>query len=299
MEQVMAKCGFPIAVSRAGRICRRKARALSLPRSGALLGLRHTTRRENGTSASLVWLLSAGSALYALILFSVMIWVANSQIALRSSKGMGSWISSIAPSLLPASTRDEFLRRINFEHKRELVTQINYVANKISKVGKVSAPEAASIAKAIVLESRNQNIDPLFVAAVIKTESTFKTHAVSNRGATGLMQIMPATGRYLSIDQGIDWEGHHTLKDPSTNIRLGITYLKQLKESFGGNTEHALIAYNWGPSNLNRALRNSAHIPSSTVKYARGVMSEHRKWSTDLREQIAQYRYMDSESLLG
>jgi soluble lytic murein transglycosylase len=299
MEQVMAKCGFPIAVSRAGKICRRKARALRLPSSNALSGLRPAGRRTVTTSASLIWCLSAGSALYALIIFSVMVWVANSQIALRSSKGMGSWISALTPAFLPSSTRDEFLRRINFEHKRDLVTQINYVANKISKVGKVSPPEAASIAKAIVLESRNQNIDPLFVAAVIKTESTFKTHAVSNRGATGLMQIMPATGRYLSLDQGIDWDGHDTLKDPSTNIRLGITYLKQLKESFGGNTEHALIAYNWGPSNLNRALRNSAHIPSSTVKYARGVMSEHRKWSSDLREQVAQFRYMDSESLLG
>lgn len=203
------------------------------------------------------------------------------------------------PSIFRPDSRESFLRQVNFHHKREINTQINYVAQKISQLGRLDSVEAVAIARVIVLESRNQNIDPLFVAAVIKTESTFKTHATSGRGATGLMQLMPATGEHLLRNEGLVWEGLGTLRDPSTNIRLGIAYLKQLSASFRGNTEHALIAYNWGPGNLSRALKTQSSIPASTVKYARGVLKEHKSWSSDLKNQITQYRYMNLANVIG
>ena len=106
----------------------------------------------------------------------------------------------------------------------------------------------------IIHESKKYGYDPLFLAAVIITESSFNNWARSNKGALGLMQIRPATGKELASETHIKWEGQPTLFDPITNIALGAYYLNKLVLRFD-DLGLALEAYNHGPSKLNRYLR--------------------------------------------
>ena len=107
----------------------------------------------------------------------------------------------------------------------------------------------------IIHESKKYGYDPLFLAAVIITESSFNNWARSNKAALGLMQIRPATGRELASEVSLQWEGNPTLFDPKTNITLGAYYLNKLVLRFG-DLGLALEAYNHGPSKLNHFLEN-------------------------------------------
>jgi soluble lytic murein transglycosylase-like protein len=260
-------------------------------------------RRSGGSAlvptSPLLWLACVVSFLYAASATAIFSWLTLAPQTVRTAKASTINSPHILPSVFLPATREAFIRQLNFERRREAKTQINFVTQKISALGKLESEKASALARAIVAESKLQNIDPLFVTAVIKKESTFKVHATSNRGATGLMQLMPNTGKHLLQREGMPWQGADTLRDPALNIRLGISYLKQLKASFRGNHEHALIAYNWGPANLNRALKSRSHIPTSTIKYARGVLKDHQSWSADLKSQRAQYRFMSADSRLG
>ena len=92
--------------------------------------------------------------------------------------------------------------------------------------------------------SKEYNVHPALVAAMIKVESDFRADVVSPRGAQGLMQIMPATARELDVDN---------INDPTQNIRAGTKYIKSLLDQFGGNTKLAVAAYNAGPGAVLRA----------------------------------------------
>ena len=112
-----------------------------------------------------------------------------------------------------------------------------------------------SLSKQIIHESKKYNYDPLFLASVIITESSFNNWARSNKGALGLMQIRPATGKELASEAQLQWEGKPTLFDPKANIALGAYYLNKLVLRFG-DLGLALEAYNHGPSRLQRYLKN-------------------------------------------
>lgn len=171
----------------------------------------------------------------------------------------------------------------SFDSIRE-ARQADFMADII----RLHAPESTSprrLAELIVKESSRANIDPLFVAAVIKSESMFRQHATSSKGARGLMQLMPATGRYVSEREKIALKRAEDLHDPSTNLRIGIAYLKYLEKRFRGDRKHALIAYNWGPANLSQSLLGASTPPQNTLMYAQTILSVHRDWS----RQFTQY----------
>ena len=111
-----------------------------------------------------------------------------------------------------------------------------------------------SLSEQIIHESKKYGYDPLFLTAVIITESSFNNWAQSNKGALGLMQIRPATGKELASEARVRWEGKPTLFDPESNIALGAYYLNKLVLRFG-DLGLALEAYNHGPSRLKRYLR--------------------------------------------
>lgn len=84
-------------------------------------------------------------------------------------------------------------------------------------------------------------LDPYLIAALIRQESGFVTHARSPAGALGLMQLMPSTARSMEP------VSKQELLDSRTNVRLGVKFFRRLLDRFDGKVDHALAAYNAGP----------------------------------------------------
>ena len=95
------------------------------------------------------------------------------------------------------------------------------------------------------------DLSPFLIAGIIKVESGFKKDALSPKGAMGLMQIMPKTGRWAA--EKINYHGYledNVLNDPETNIKLGAWYLSFLQHEFYDNEILYLAAYNGGLGNV-------------------------------------------------
>lgn len=207
--------------------------------------------------------------------------------------GFGSMTFEAGSTALAPRDKEGFLNQISMENRRQMASQIHYVV-ELMRRSKLPHEDRKRLAAAIVTESARAGYDPLLVTAVINSESTFNRHAISTAGAMGLMQIMPATGRYLSAKLGgAEWSGASKLKDPVYNLRLGIAYLKELEELFEGNLELALVAYNWGPTNVSDALKKGSRFPRSTSLYARKILFDHSRWSADYSRNMNQFRYMN------
>ncbi|MCL4417470.1 MAG: tetratricopeptide repeat protein [Actinobacteria bacterium] len=100
--------------------------------------------------------------------------------------------------------------------------------------------------------SKQFNIDPLFVLAVIREESRFQPDAGSYAGALGLMQIIPKTGKGIASQLGIAKFDNQMLLDPELSIKMGAYYLSRQLESFNQNKYYAAGAYNGGPGSMNK-----------------------------------------------
>ena len=129
------------------------------------------------------------------------------------------------------------------------------------------------VAVAIVREARRNRLDPLLVAAVIHAESAFDCYALSPAGAMGLMQVMPATGRFLSARRGQPLGPARNLFDAELNIELGTAYLADLLARFG-SVEAALVAYNAGPGAARRILADRRARQRFLAGYPRTVTAE-------------------------
>lgn len=104
-----------------------------------------------------------------------------------------------------------------------------------------------------ILESATAHgVDPYLVSAVIDTESDWDASALSNRGACGLMQLMPETAHDMVAKGLVDGSRYDAddLTDPETNIEIGCAYLSYLTTYFNGATDHAVAAYNAGMGNV-------------------------------------------------
>jgi soluble lytic murein transglycosylase-like protein len=114
---------------------------------------------------------------------------------------------------------------------------------------KYSATDSTAYDTLIVRHSQTHGIDPSLVKAVMKAESNFNPNAISHKGAQGLMQLMPDTARLMKVVNPFD---------PDENIRGGARYLKFLEDTFQGNVELMLAAYNAGPS---RVVEHRMNVP--------------------------------------
>lgn len=140
--------------------------------------------------------------------------------------------------------------------------------------------------KSIIEYSEMYNVDPNLVAAVINTESKFVVDASSSKGAIGLMQIMPDTGKWIAEKLELSNFNEEIIADPEINIRMGTWYLKKLSEDFNGDYILVLAAYNGGPGNVTKWLEDEKYssdgkklhkIPfKETKSYVQKVKFNHR-----------------------
>lgn len=111
--------------------------------------------------------------------------------------------------------------------------------------------------------SRQYDVDARLLTAIMKAESNFNPQAVSNKGAKGLMQIMPENFRALNIENPFD---------PRENIMGGTRYFRQLLNQFDGDLPLALAAYNAGPTIVDRGngiprIRETENFVERVLKY--------------------------------
>ena len=163
--------------------------------------------------------------------------------------------SASAPSMKAArSAAEEVSQYFGRESAQSAIARI-VAAN--SKGHQASSEE---IDAAIVMAAARHNVDPNLVRAVVKVESNFNSNAVSRKGAMGLMQLMPSTARQLNLKNPFDAE---------QNVDAGVRHLKQLLESYGGDVNLTLAAYNAGAG----AVARSSGVPhyAETQNYVRRI----------------------------
>lgn len=174
--------------------------------------------RQVGVSAIALLVLASGPALAGGANASMYYYVEDGRIVitntpsgegLRPVPGMNEPAGGIARGTMPATPYDAFIERV----------------------------------------AREYGISPDLVKAVALVESGFDPHAVSPKGAGGLMQLMPATAKRYGV---------RDVFDPLENLRAGIRHLRDLLDEFGGNVTLALAAYNAGSG----AVRRHGGVPA-------------------------------------
>ena len=147
---------------------------------------------------------------------------------------------------------------------------------------------------AVTQRSRDIGLDPAYVYGLIRQESRFIMDARSGVGASGLMQVMPATARETARHIGLTGFTASQINDRDTNIVIGTAYLKRALDDFGGSLALAAAAYNAGPGRprnwRNGPLLEAAiwaeNVPfSETRDYVKKVLSNTTNYAALLNGQ--------------
>jgi len=165
-------------------------------------------------------------------------------------------------------------KQISFQQKRidELEDRLQiFKAIDDFQIG-FTDQESAQLAGVIYSESRRYRYDPLFILAVILTESSLKKGQVSHKGALGLMQVRPFVAKDVAPRAGVDWQGNETLFQPEANIKLGTLHLFEQILEFK-DVRKALVAYNMGETRVRRIVRSNRPLPN---RYLNRVLETYR-----------------------
>ncbi len=129
---------------------------------------------------------------------------------------------------------------------------------------RVSSRMPTFLASLITDAGRTHGVDPRLLAAVASRESAFDSRAVSTAGACGLMQLMPETARFLGVAN---------IFDPRENVFGGAHYLRTLLDTFNGDLDLTLAAYNAGPG----AVQKYGGVPPyrETQAYVKAVRAAY------------------------
>ena len=109
--------------------------------------------------------------------------------------------------------------------------------------------------------------DWTMVHAITRQESQFADNAISYAGARGLMQLMPGTAREQAGKNGVEYLSASLVNDPAYNIRLGNGYFQRMLNYYGGSYPLAVAAYNAGPGNVNKWLRQNGDPRTGTIRW--------------------------------
>ncbi len=153
-------------------------------------------------------------------------------------------------------------------------------------------------------QARDKGVDPNLIAAIIYEESRFRDQT-SHAGARGLMQITPATARFIARDSGGAAFTQRDLATPQINIAYGTYYLRYLLRRYDGNEELAVAAYNAGETNVDRWVRRAGgpeafdkleDIPfPETRAYVKNVERSKRSYEQHYSKELDVYSAVDAE----
>jgi len=141
----------------------------------------------------------------------------------------------------------------------------------------------------IICEASKENgLDPTFVAGVIYTESRFRTDVRSHQNAYGLMQLLPQSAHYIQRKSGIKGD----YRDPEVNIRLGTWFLGYLDDRYEGDERLMLAAYNSGEGNVDAWTSDEGFDIAKDIPY-----KETRKYVHNALEASQTYQDLYGKNL--
>lgn len=191
---------------------------------------------------------------------------------------------------------DKSLRRIQTIMAADSVRMV--VVNKVSSIiskynfdlDKQTRQKYANEIYKMTLKYDNLDIDLICATITHESARTWEYDIKSHAGAMGLMQIMPATGRYLSVYEGIKWtNSKDVLNNPITNIRLGSRYLSMLIGKYSKvmsrelAVEAALAAYNGGEKRVSywiKKKRRYKYLYKETRTYIPRVLDLYKDFAS-------------------
>lgn len=183
---------------------------------------------------------------------------------------------SHAKELLGSSYKGSFAQKL--EGQSEL-NQMIYQKVQAQLAPKWKA-HATSIASTVITEAAKYKLDPVFVLAVIRTESRFNPVIVGSAGEIGLMQVKPDTAEWIARKFKIPWHGKQTLENPASNIRIGLAYMNYLRHKFDGKALKYVTAYNMGPKNVRRLMASN----TKPAEYNTRVMKNYGEFYSKLNQ---------------
>jgi soluble lytic murein transglycosylase len=205
-----------------------------------------------------------------------------------------------------ASSRRKGARRARVHRRRRIIAVAiaaalgAFVAASIAGIGPLG-----ETVKQVTLPLRHEDIirqqasdkglDPALIAAVIFEESRFRDQT-SHAGARGLMQITPATARFIARDSGGTAFVEGDLATPQVNISYGAYYLRYLLRRYDGDVTLATAAYNAGETNVNRWVAQAGgrerfdtddHIPfKETRDYVHDVKQKRQEYRDNYKDEL-------------
>ena len=157
--------------------------------------------------------------------------------------------------------RDKMLEKMS----QNQIEEVQKFSKKLYEKTDNEIAEQVRYSSFINAAAKRYNLTPELIQAIIKIESSFNPFAISERGAMGLMQLMPETAKEMNVESPFEAE---------ENIMGGSRYLRKLHDLFAGDLQLVLAAYNAGP---NRILKNNHRIPRipETEEYVKKVLQEY------------------------
>ncbi|MDH4234852.1 MAG: lytic transglycosylase domain-containing protein, partial [Gallionella sp.] len=183
----------------------------------------------------------------------------------------------------------ELLTAAEIARRNKMYDRAIGAADKTINVHDFSLRFLAPYRNAMQAHVREHGLEEAWVYGLMRQESRFVSSAKSEVGAAGLMQIMPATARWLAGKLGLKSYRNTLIHQLDTNMRLGTYYMKTVLSQFGGNPVMASAAYNAGPKRAwewraNQQLEGAIYAESipfeETREYVKKVMSNTVYYAT-------------------
>ncbi len=189
--------------------------------------------------------------------------IAKAEQKTRRVKRNGKWVVEVIDPLANKTKKTASVRDGLVNRDMGPVTRLAMGSNSNLKGFTTGNAEHDSY---IVESSLRYRIDPLLIYAQMHQESSFKIRATSHKGASGLMQLMPATARRFGVTK---------IYDPKQNVDAGVKYMRWLLDFFGQDVVLALAGYNAGEGAV---LKYGRNVPPyrETQEYVRRITNRYR-----------------------